>query len=570
MANKFWLRCCLVVCGVMLAGTAQANFPSVPKETYEALNIDRSASPKEFHEALTKRYKDPGKGAGKGQYGQYWEPIPITKYLDPATFYKPPQSVKEVATREQCVKCHTDESPGWVITWKKSAHANLDKIRKLTPKDDTFYKKAKLEEIEANLRSIGKLGAKENLKEVSCIDCHVDINTTKKADHRVDLKMPTSDVCGNCHLMEYAERESERDTILWPKNQWPRGRPSHVLDWRANVETDIWAGMSQREIAEGCSICHTNQNKCDNCHTRHEFSVADSRKPEACGTCHSGADHNNWEAYNGSQHGLGYQASKGRWNFDLQLKDAVAKGGQKFPTCQSCHMEYQGKFSHNTVRKVRWANYPFVPGIREAVFDNWGMQRYEAWVKTCTTCHSETFARAYLEFIDNGTSAGLDKYDEAHNVVHKQFEARLLTGQRTNRPAPPAPAKALFDQFWQIYWSKNNSPTAIELRLFEMAEDHLVQLHVSMAHQYPGFTYTVGWAAMNRAYVEIMDEDTKLKDRMLLMERVTKLEEKSKTSRLLDFDSTDGKLTLGSLGGGMLLTGTLALAGWSRRKKNQK
>ena len=54
---------------------------------------------------------------------------------------------------------------------------------------------------------------------------------------------------------------------------------------------------------------------------------------------------------------------------------------------------------------------------------------------------SETFARAYLEFIDNGTSHGLDKYDEAHNVVHKQFEARLLTGQRTNRPAPPAPSR---------------------------------------------------------------------------------------------------------------------------------
>ena len=118
--------------------------------------------------------------------------------------------------------------------------------------------------------------------------------------------------------------------------------------------------------------------------------MADSRKPEACGTCHSGADHINWEAYNGSQHGLGYQASKNRWNWNLQMKDMVVKGGQKFPTCQSCHFEYQGKFSHNTVRKVRWANYPFVPGIREAVFDAWGMQRYEAWVKTCTTCHSIT------------------------------------------------------------------------------------------------------------------------------------------------------------------------------------
>jgi len=47
---------------------------------------------------------------------------------------------------------------------------------------------------------------------------------------------------------------------------------------------------------------------------------------------------------------------------------------------------------------------------------------------------------------------------------------------------------------------------------------------------------------------------------------VAKLEG-SKTS-LFDFNGTEGKITLGSLGGGMLLTGTLALAGWSRRKKN--
>jgi hydroxylamine dehydrogenase len=569
MTKKFWVRCGLVVCGVLLAATAQADFPSVPTETYQALNLDRSASPKDLHEALTKRYMDPGRGAGKGQYGQYWEPIPMSKYFDPMSFYTPPTSIKDIATREQCVKCHTDESPGWVALWKKSVHSNLDKIRKLTPKDDTYYKKAKLEDVEKNLRSLGKLGATESLKEVGCIDCHVDINAKNKADHRKDIKMPTADVCGNCHLQEYAEQQSERDTILWPKNQWPRGRPSHALDYRANVETDIYAGMSQREIADGCTMCHTNQNKCDNCHTRHEFSVANSRKPEACGTCHSGADHNNWEAYNGSQHGLGYQASKNQWNWDIQLKDAVVKGGQRFPTCQSCHMEYQGKFTHNTVRKVRWANYPFVPGIREPVFGEWGQKRLDAWVKTCTTCHSERFARAWLEFMDNGTSAGLDKYDEAHNVVRKQYDARLLTGQRNNRPAPPAPAKAQFDQFWQIYWSKGNSPTTIELKLFEMAEDHLVQLHVSLAHQYPGYTYTVGWAAMNRAYVEIMDEDTKLKDRLMLMERVAKLEQ-SKTSSLLDFDSTDGKLTLGSVGGGLLLTGTLALAGWSRRKKNQR
>ncbi len=567
MRSKFWVRCVLVLSGILLAGTAQADFPSVPKETYEALKLDRAASPKELHEALLKRYLDPAQGFGKGKYGQYWEPLPFSKYLDPAVFYKPPTSVKDIATREQCVKCHTDESPGWVAMWKKSTHANLDKIRKLTPKDDTFYKKAKLAEVETNLRSLGKLGATEQLKEVGCIDCHVDINTKKKADHRADIRMPTADVCGNCHLQEFAERESERDTITWPKDQWPKGRPSHALDYRANVEVEVYAGMSQREIADGCTMCHVQQNKCDGCHTRHEFSVANSRKPEACGTCHSGADHINWEAYTMSKHGKEYESKGAKWNWNVQLKDAIAKGGQDAPTCQSCHMEYNGKFTHNVVRKVRWANYPFVPGIRENIKTDWADKRLDAWVKTCTSCHSERYARAYLEFMDNGTYSGIDKYDEAHDIVHKQYEAGLLTGQKTNRPLPPKPIPEGFEQFFQIYWSKGNNPAAIELKLFEMAEDHLVQLHVSLAHQHWGFTYTVGWAALNRGYVEIMDEDTKLKEKIALQERVAKLEA-SRTSSLFDFDSTDGKITLGSVGGGMLLTGTLALAGWSRRKKN--
>ena len=565
MAGKFWMKYGLLACGILLAGTAQADFPTVPKETFEALKLDRSAGPKELHDALLKRYMDPTQGAGKGKYSSYWEPLPFSKYLDPNDFYKPPTSVKDIATREQCVKCHTDESPGWVALWKKSTHANLDKIRKLTPKDDTYYKKAKLADVETNLRSLGKLGATEQLKEVGCIDCHVDINTKKKADHRADIKMPTADVCANCHLQEFAERESERDTITWPKDQWPKGRPSHALDYIANVEVEVYAGMSQREIADGCTMCHVQQNKCDGCHTRHEFNVAESRKPEACGTCHSGADHINWEAYTMSKHGKEYESKGKTWNWNLQLKDMIAKGGQDSPTCQSCHMEYQGKFTHNIVRKVRWANYPFVPGIRENIKTDWADKRLDAWVKTCTSCHSERYARAYMEFMDNGTYAGLDKYDEAHDVVHKQYEDGLLTGQKTNRPKPPAPTPPGFEQFFQIYWSKGNNPAAIELRLFEMAEDHLVQLHVGLAHQHWGFTYTVGWAALNRGYVEIMDEDTKLKEKLALMERVTKLEG-SKTS-LLDLNGTDSKITLGSLGGGLLLTGGIALAGWSRRKK---
>jgi hydroxylamine dehydrogenase len=74
---------------------------------------------------------------------------------------------------------------------------------------------------------------------------------------------------------------------------------------------------------------------------------------------------------------------------------------------------------------------------------------------------------------------------------------------------------------------------------------------------------------MNRDYVEVMDENTKIREMAALQARVAKMES-SRRSSLLDIQSTDDKLSLGGLGGGMLLAGTLALAGWRRREKSER
>ena len=568
MISKIWLKLAMFAGALALAGAVHANIPSVPDETYEALGLDRSATPKELHEALVKRYKDPEQGFGKGSMGDYWEPIPLSTYMDPATFYEPPTSMRDKADRKECVECHADESPVWVQAWKRSTHANLDKVRALKPSDPTYYKKGKLEDVENNLRSLGYLKDGEQLKEVGCIDCHAGIMQEGKIDHSKDLIMPTADVCGKCHLQEFAERESERDTLIWPNGQWPDGRPSHALDYAANVETTVWAAMPQREVAEGCTMCHMNQNKCDTCHTRHEFSAAESRKPEACATCHSGVDHNNWEAYSMSKHGKMVEMLGDQWNWDVELKDAYSKGGQTAPTCAGCHMEFEGEYSHNMVRKVRWANYPFVPGIAENINSDWSEDRLDAWVVTCTQCHSERFARSYLDLMDKGTLQGLAKYQDAHDVVAKLYEEGLLAGQKTNRPNPPAPEKPGFMIFTQLFWSKDNNPASMELKVLEMGENDLAKMHVGLAHVNPGgWTYTEGWGPMNRAYVEVQDENTRIREMIALQERVAKLE--SKRTSLLDLDSTAEKISLGGLGGGMLLAGTLALAGWRKRKQNE-
>jgi hydroxylamine dehydrogenase len=118
-----------------------------------------------------------------------------------------------------------------------------------------------------------------------------------------------------------------------------------------------------------------------------------------------------------SKHGKIVSMLGNQWNWDVQLKDAYAKGGQSAPTCAGCHMEYEGQYAHNMVRKIRWANYPFVPGIAENIKSEWSEARLDSWVVTCTQCHSERFARSYLDLMDKGTLAGLAKYQEAHAVV---------------------------------------------------------------------------------------------------------------------------------------------------------
>ncbi len=58
-----------------------------------------------------------------------------------------------------------------------------------------------------------------------------------------------------------------------------------------------------------------------------------------------------------------------------------------------------------------------------------------------------------------------------------------------------------------------------------------------------------------------------IREMVALKERVAKLE--GRRTSLLDLDSTADKISLGGLGGGMLLAGTLALAGWRKRKQNE-
>jgi hydroxylamine dehydrogenase len=546
-----------------ILGTAIAD---IPKETYDKLKLDpETATPKQMYDKLVDRYNDPKHGAGKGKYADKWKPLAIDQYFNPKSFYKPPTTVEKISDGAGCIECHEEEdgSPGAVVAWRKSVHSNLNAIRNLPPGDTRYYKKEKLEQVEANLRSLGKLKEGEQLNQVGCIDCHVGIGSTS-AKHDKDLRMPDAAVCASCHLEQFAERESERDTMEWPQKQWPGGQPSHALGYKANVELATWAAIEEREIATGCTMCHINAPKCDTCHTRHQFSAAEARKPEACATCHNGVDHNEYEQFLLSKHGTVYQAHGDSWDWEAPLKDAIKKGGQTGPTCAFCHMEFDGKFGHNVVRKVRWAFNP-TKAIADNLDDPWFKKRKEMWLQTCSNCHSEKFADAYFDIIDGSIKHGLAKEQEAKAVVEKLYEDGLLTGQKTNRPKPPEPIKDAPGGFFQLFWAKDNNPTAIEREYAKMWEHDLIKLYKGVTHGSPGgYTYTEGWAPLVGDYARIMDEDTKIREMDKLQKRVQKLESLSKRS-FLDLDSVEKQVSVGGLGGSLLLLGSLAMVGRRRR-----
>lgn len=510
------------VIGLTLAPAVAQDWATVPDALFEALGLERTVFANDLYDAVAARYYDEMQGYGHGKFAELWEPIAMTAYLDPQ-HYEGREHLDFDVSSADCASCHESVTPGWVHQWNDSVHADLVMLRSLPAEDSRAYKVAHLDEVEANLRSMDLLGADEALNEVGCADCHMGVGV-ESGNHKTDLRMPDSAACGQCHVRQFTERESERDTLTWPQEQWPAGRPSHALSMLANYETAIWAGMAEREIAEGCTMCHTTQATCNQCHTRHEFSAAQARKPEMCANCHNGVDHNEFENYMMSRHGLIYQTNGDDWDWEAPLSEAFTSAGYNAPTCQTCHMSVDGEYSHNLVQKVRWGFAP-MPSIADNLDHPWFKERKELWVATCSQCHSPSFAESYLDMIDKGTSQGVALVQQADAVMKGLYEEGLLIGQTSNRPAPPAPDADTFGGFFGLFWTEGNNPTAIDVEYAQMWEQEIMRHFKGLAHVNPGgFTYSYGWSELIASLARIRDEDTRLRERKAMQERIEALE----------------------------------------------
>lgn len=319
-------------------------------------------------------------GLGTGLYSREWKPEPVQAYWDPDHFYQSVQTLQGEFKGEECIACHTAVTPGIVNDWRASRHASPGN---------------------------GK-------EQVFCPACH-------DSNHQA-LHMPTPKVCAQCH--------ENRVTQFLDEKRY--GFPSHALAMERAVDAKHFADKPKAEVA-ACLQCHSVATKCDSCHTRHRFSAAEARRPEACLTCHSGPPHPDDDTYFASAHGKKYLAESAKQDWNKPL----AKGNYATPTCAYCHL-HDG--THQVADKTIWKF-----GLQEVNPNTSGNEmRRAAWVKVCGDCHDAAWSAEQLKCLDRERKQAWRKLYQAENTLKDLRANDLLHPGAKERPPYPMDAMERF------------------------------------------------------------------------------------------------------------------------------
>jgi len=303
----------------------------------------------------------------------------------------------------KCMTCHKEKSLGLYQQWYMSQHA---------------------------------------MHKVTCIDCH----GAKKGDkdgymHEGALiaTLVTPKDCGACHEKEAKEVQNSYHATA-----------GEILDSKDAYLAHVAGG--EPVAITGCESCHggkvqidpNSPNKlspkswpnsgigrlnpdgskgsCTSCHTRHSFSIAQARKPEACSKCHLGPDHPQKEIYEESKHGNAYYTNTEKMNMD---SDKWVVGVDYFdaPTCATCHMSASASqpVTHDVGQRISWTLRPPVSKHK----DNWQTKR-NSMKGVCTSCHSNTFVDGHYYQFDALVNLYNDKFAKPAGEIMKIVKDKKL------------------------------------------------------------------------------------------------------------------------------------------------
>ena len=430
---------------------------------------------------------------------------------------------------EECINCHLKVNPAVVAMFRASTMGKKG-VQNRAVYDEVKRQRAPKEETETRKGFFVSKG------QISCVLCHGDDHSTiTETSGRV-----SDAVCGGCH--DTIDKEYDKGgghTFDEPGQSWTSaldnpeyaGLPSAVLQLSRDLR------FSQHGATQPPYYDHDAEyersglvlrNGCDSCHTRHLFSAAEARKPEACKTCHAGAGDSVSDSYLQSKHGSIYDAHGNDWDWEMTLPEAYARGEYKAPTCAYCHMLVKERYgsvrsTHNMTRKGIWGR-----GLQPLLVEESkaGEQPYkehligirsEAAAKrdemtlVCRNCHSEKFARRYLNAADQVKSDSDLLVLEARSTLEALVEEGLLDQIATTVSEEPVEASGQGDSRAPSAADENPDSAAIRSVYSRMAHSHNVRTGRGAFHQSPRDVLWNGYAVVQNDLERIKELDARIR-----------------------------------------------------------
>jgi hydroxylamine dehydrogenase len=253
---------------------------------------------------------------------------------------------------------------------------------------------------------------------LTCLDCHGDGHNGPNTG---EISEVTPNTCAGCHQ----EAVSGFNT------------GKHYYGWEAMGAVPTFASMPGVVTDKGCVVCHKvgyiwedgSRGRCDSCHSRHLFSAAEARRPEACGTCHAG-DHPHYAMWQNSKHGMLY---------------AMDPESGRAPGCISCHgshyvMTAWGFLGLREGDDIddKWAEArgkvmgaleimgpAAAPEVMRTSYAEWEAVR-EEMIARCSVCHAESYARRELEKGDDLLREADIAKANIIDIADKQFNEGII------------------------------------------------------------------------------------------------------------------------------------------------
>jgi len=293
---------------------------------------------------------------------------------------------------------------------------------------------------------------------VGCYECHkADVNDPDVIRHKdflISVIVSPKD-CGECHNEEARQFAKSH-----------HAKAGDILGSLDNVLAEVVEGAPTLNghspvNVSGCSQCHGSKvevlpngdlnpatwpntgigrinpdgskGACNACHQRHQFSIEQVRRPEACGYCHLGPDHPQKEIYEESKHGVSFYSNVDKMALDSP-KWVAGEDYEAAPTCATCHMSATTEMpiTHDLGDRISWnLRAPISQKIDAKALAKgekvkpWLLRRKDM-KSVCRSCHSGTLTNNFYEQFDGVVNLYNDKFAKPGAKIMKALKENKL------------------------------------------------------------------------------------------------------------------------------------------------